>query len=195
MSAVSARAIEALAAEGVEAVAIGFLHSFTNPAHEHRVGDAVARALPDVAVTLSSDVSPEMREYERFSTACANAYLQPSDRPLLGQSGARPAAGRLSLSAATDDLRWRHHQCRNSHSLSRPPCRIRTGGRSDLCVLRRAPERPRRSRIVRYGRHDRKDLSDRQGAAADRARFRGGAHLPFSQRQRAALAHSGDRNG
>ncbi|MGB6912983.1 MAG: hydantoinase/oxoprolinase family protein [Pseudolabrys sp.] len=72
-----ARAIETLAAEEVEAVAIGFLHSFTNPAHEHRVGDAIARALPNVAVTLSSDVSPEMREYERFSTACANAYLQP----------------------------------------------------------------------------------------------------------------------
>ena len=72
-----ARAIEALTAQGVEAVAVGLLHSFTNPEHERRVGDAVAQALPDVAVTLSSDVSPEMREYERFSTACANAYLQP----------------------------------------------------------------------------------------------------------------------
>jgi N-methylhydantoinase A len=71
------RAVEMLAAENVEAVAIGFLHSFTNPDHERRVGDAIARALPDVAVTLSSSVSPEMREYERFSTACANAYLQP----------------------------------------------------------------------------------------------------------------------
>jgi N-methylhydantoinase A len=70
-------AIEKLAADGVEAVAVGFLHSFTNPEHERRVGEAVSRALPDVAVTLSSDVSPEMREYERFSTACANAYLQP----------------------------------------------------------------------------------------------------------------------
>ena len=70
-------AIEKLAVEKVEAVAVGFLHSFTNPDHERRVGEAVARALPDVAVTLSSDVSPEMREYERFSTACANAYLQP----------------------------------------------------------------------------------------------------------------------
>jgi N-methylhydantoinase A len=70
-------AIEKLAADGVEAVAVGFLHSFTNPEHERRVAEAVSRALPDVAVTLSSDVSPEMREYERFSTACANAYLQP----------------------------------------------------------------------------------------------------------------------
>ena len=72
-----ARAIETLAAQQVEAVAVGLLHSFTNPDHERRVGDAIARRLPQVAVTLSCDVSPEMREYERFSTACTNAYLQP----------------------------------------------------------------------------------------------------------------------
>jgi len=72
-----ARAIEALAAQQVEAVAVGLLHSFTNPDHERRVGDAIARRLPELAVTLSCEVSPEMREYERFSTACANAYLQP----------------------------------------------------------------------------------------------------------------------
>jgi N-methylhydantoinase A len=71
------RAIERLAAQAVDAVAIGLLHSFTNPEHERRVADIVARRLPHVALTLSSEVSPEMREYERFSTACANAYLQP----------------------------------------------------------------------------------------------------------------------
>src|SRR5579884_1759115 len=70
-------ALDVLAAESVEAVAVGFLHSFTNPDHERRVGEAVARRLPQVAVSLSCEVSPEMREYERFSTACANAYLQP----------------------------------------------------------------------------------------------------------------------
>ena len=66
-----------LAAAGVQSVAIGFLHSFTNPAHERRAGEILAERLPGVPVTLSSDVSPEMREYERFSTACANAYVQP----------------------------------------------------------------------------------------------------------------------
>jgi N-methylhydantoinase A len=66
-----------LARDEIEAVAIGFLHSFTNPAHERRAGEIVAQRLPALAVTLSSDVSPEMREYERFSTACANAYVQP----------------------------------------------------------------------------------------------------------------------
>jgi N-methylhydantoinase A len=66
-----------LAAEGIESVAIGFLHSFANPAHERRTGELLAKRLPAVPITLSSDVSPEMREYERFSTACANAYVQP----------------------------------------------------------------------------------------------------------------------
>src|SRR5262249_32992725 len=63
-----ARAIDALAAQHVEAVAVGLLHSFTNPDHERRVGDAIGRRLPQLAVTLSCEGSPEMREYERFST-------------------------------------------------------------------------------------------------------------------------------
>jgi N-methylhydantoinase A len=69
--------IDRLRVEEIEAVAVGLLHSFTNPAHERRVGEIVAQGLPEVAITLSSEVSPEMREYERFSTACANAYVQP----------------------------------------------------------------------------------------------------------------------
>ena len=79
------RALDLIAAQNIEAVAVGFLHSFTNPEHELRVGVAVARRLPNVAVSLSSDVSPEMREYERFSTACANAYLQPLIGSYLGK--------------------------------------------------------------------------------------------------------------
>jgi N-methylhydantoinase A len=71
------RAIDTLVTQDVEAVAIGFLHSFTNPDHERRTADAIARRFPHLPVTLSSEVAPEMREYERFSTACANAYLQP----------------------------------------------------------------------------------------------------------------------
>ena len=62
---------------GIEAVAVGLLHSYANPGHEQRVGEILADALPDVRVTLSSEVCPEIREYERQSTACANAYVQP----------------------------------------------------------------------------------------------------------------------
>ena len=62
---------------GIEAVAVGLLHSYANPAHERRVGEILAEALPDLRITLSSEVCPEIREYERQSTACANAYVQP----------------------------------------------------------------------------------------------------------------------
>jgi len=71
------RSIDALAAAGVESVAVGFLHSYANPAHEERVRALVERRIPGVTVSLSAEVSPEMREYERFSTTCANAYVQP----------------------------------------------------------------------------------------------------------------------
>jgi N-methylhydantoinase A len=66
-----------LRARGVRSVAIGFMHAYINPAHERRAGEILRRLAPDIAVTLSSDVSPEIREYERWSTAIANAYVQP----------------------------------------------------------------------------------------------------------------------
>ena len=69
--------IPRLRSEAVRSVAIGFLHSYMNAAHEERARDILLAALPDLEVTLSSEVSPEMREYERISTACANAYVQP----------------------------------------------------------------------------------------------------------------------
>ena len=66
-----------LKAEGIESIAVGFLHAFVNPDHERRVRAILAEEVPDVPVSLSSEVSPEMREWERFSTTVANAYVQP----------------------------------------------------------------------------------------------------------------------
>ncbi len=63
--------------EGVESVAIGFLHAYANKAHEMRTAEIVAEAFPDLSITLASEVAPEIREYERFSTAVANAYVRP----------------------------------------------------------------------------------------------------------------------
>ena len=69
--------IERLAGEGVESVAIGFVHGYANPGHEELVAARLREALPHAWLTLSSDVCAEIREYERLSTACANAYVQP----------------------------------------------------------------------------------------------------------------------
>ena len=68
---------KSLAQAGVEAVAIIFLHSYVNPEHEIRAGTIVQRLCPDMAITLSSQVCPEAREYERTTTALCNAYVQP----------------------------------------------------------------------------------------------------------------------
>ena len=74
----SARAaIERLRGAGVEALAICLLHAYRNPAHERALRDICAELLPGVPVSCSSDVVPEIREYERTSTTCANVYVMP----------------------------------------------------------------------------------------------------------------------
>jgi len=78
----------ALRAAKAEAVAIGFLHSYANDAHERRAAEILASRLPGVSITLSCAVCPEIREYERFSTACANAYVQPLMERYLGRLAA-----------------------------------------------------------------------------------------------------------
>ena len=70
-------ALERIRGDGAQAVAVCLLHSFSNPDHERRVGEVVADALPEVFCTLSVDVLPEIREYERTSTTVVNAYLGP----------------------------------------------------------------------------------------------------------------------
>lgn len=66
-----------LGEHGIEAVAVSFLHSFRNPAHERRVAEILAEEAPEITVSLSSEVSPEIREYERTSTTVCNVYVRP----------------------------------------------------------------------------------------------------------------------
>src|SRR6185295_12514433 len=71
------RLVPVLEDADVESVAIGLIHSYANPAHERRVAQILGRRVPGVPISLSSDVSPEIREYDRLSTTTANAYVQP----------------------------------------------------------------------------------------------------------------------
>ncbi|GIW04225.1 MAG: methylhydantoinase [Thermomicrobiales bacterium] len=66
-----------LAGDGIEAVAVCFLHSYLNPSHERQAGAILANVAPSLVVSLSSDVAPEIREYERASTTIANVYVRP----------------------------------------------------------------------------------------------------------------------
>ena len=72
-------------AAGYKSIAVGLIHSYLNPDHERMVRDVLAEKLPDVMVSLSSEVSPQMREYERFNTVVANAYIKPLMKSYLGR--------------------------------------------------------------------------------------------------------------
>ena len=71
------KVVAELADEGVESIAVCLLHSYKNPAHEHRIEQILSELLPEVSVSLSSELCPEMREYFRASTTVINAILMP----------------------------------------------------------------------------------------------------------------------
>jgi len=77
--------VEELVAEGIESVAICFLNSYINPAHEHAARELIEEAFPSVLVTASCDVLPEIKEYERTSTTVVNAYILPAMRTYLAR--------------------------------------------------------------------------------------------------------------
>src|SRR5499426_2299326 len=93
-----AEACRALADDGVEAIAVCFLHSYVNPEHERAAGEAIRRALPDAYLSLSHEILREYREFERMSTTVVNAYIGPkvggyvkSLKSSLGEIGFRGA--------------------------------------------------------------------------------------------------------
>ena len=78
------RAIEKIAQEGVESVAVCLLHSYANPEHERYIAEALRERMPQVNLTLSSELLPEMKEYERTSTTVINGYVRPVVERYLG---------------------------------------------------------------------------------------------------------------
>ena len=91
MSEVQALA-DSLRDAGYESVAVGLLHSYVNDTHEQQIAQVLAERMPGVMVSLSSQVSPQMREYERFNTTIANAYIKPLMKSYLSRLKAQLAA-------------------------------------------------------------------------------------------------------
>ncbi len=83
---------EKLESENVEAVAVCYLHSFTNAEHENQTGQWFKEHMPDISLSLSSEVAPEIREYERMSTTVCNAYVQPLTETYLNKLQAELSA-------------------------------------------------------------------------------------------------------
>ena len=86
-----------LVVAGVESVAVVFLHAYANPVHERSARERITRAFPSLHVSLSSDVAPQIREYERTSTTLANAYIKPLAERYLDNLSSRLA--RLGIGA------------------------------------------------------------------------------------------------
>lgn len=78
-----------IAEGGYTSIAIGLIHSYLNDRHERMVRDVLAKRLPDVMISISSEVSPQMREYERFNTVVANAYIKPLMKSYLDRLAGR----------------------------------------------------------------------------------------------------------
>jgi len=76
---------DVLAKADYESIAVGLLHAYVNDAHEQMIAEVLAEKLPGVMVSLSSEVSPQMREYERFNTTIANAFIKPLMKSYLGR--------------------------------------------------------------------------------------------------------------
>jgi len=95
------RAVRHLVAQGIESMAVSFLHAYKNPAHEAAARAAIQEACPGLSVSLSSDVVPEIREWERTCTTVCNAYVKPLVdryvRRLEGSLAERGFAGRFYL--------------------------------------------------------------------------------------------------
>ncbi|MBU9224794.1 hydantoinase/oxoprolinase family protein [Burkholderia multivorans] len=71
------RVVDRIEQGGYESIAVGFIHAYVNGVHERMMRDAIEKRLPNVSVSISSEVSPQIREFERFNTVCANAYVRP----------------------------------------------------------------------------------------------------------------------
>ena len=146
---------KALVAEDIEAVAIAFINSYRNPAHELQA-EAILRArFPHLLVTTSCAVLPEMKEYERTSTTVVNAYLLSAMRSYLQ----RLESGLRSIGVAAPIL-----VMTSNGGMLAAECDLRKAGagggvrsrrrRDRRGAARRRPRRPRRHR-VRHGRHHR----------------------------------------
>ena len=188
------REVRALVEDGVEALAVCFLHAYKNPAHERLVRDLVRAEFPDLPVSISSDVHPQINEYERSATTAANAYVQPlvSDyvRRLDRELRERGFAGRF-------------HLIQSSGGLTAPetaealPIRFLesgpAGGAQASALVGRAIGH---ADLLSFdmGGNDRQGFPGTGGSAGHRAHAGGGEGPPLQEGKRYPRARAGDRH-
>ena len=182
-----------LEAHGAQAIAVCFLHSFTNPRHEQQTLAWLQENLPGVSVSISSEVAPEIREYERMSTTVCNAYVQPLTdsylrrlfRDLVDNGFGRQLYLMLSSGGIT-----------TLDTAARFPVRlIESGPAAGVLAATFYGEKlgEHGPRLLRHGRHHRQDVRHPRRPARHERRLRGGPRPSLQARERAAGARAHHR--
>ena len=130
---------------GVEAVAVCFLFSFLNPAHEQRVAEIVREEFPEAFLSVSSEVLPQYREYERFSTVGLNAFIGPKVGTYVERLQEELDGARRPHRPPPDDVRVGRRDRRGRGQAARQPAHVRAGGRRRRRHLGRAAWRATRT--------------------------------------------------
>ena len=171
----------------IESVAIGFLHAYANPVHEQRLRDALAPVLPDVWFSLSCEVCPEIREYERFTTTVADAYVKPTIARYLSNVTARlsGAGFRCPLFLVTSSGGLMDVQS----AISRPIQLVESGPSGGATLAELTAEQCREKRVISFDMggttakicliDDYQSRTTRQFEAARSARFIKGSGMPL----------------
>ena len=156
-----------LVANGIEAVAIAFLNSFANPSAEREARAIIQRVAPGMRVSISSEVVPEIREFERTSTTITNVYVQDRVREVPARVAGPPGSHWLHGQPLPDHFQWWDCHGRYGHALPGPPARIRPGRRGIGHGQLWCGMWVRRPALLRYGRNHRQILHHRPGSTAD----------------------------
>jgi Hydantoinase/oxoprolinase N-terminal region/Hydantoinase B/oxoprolinase/Hydantoinase/oxoprolinase len=182
-------AVDLLAREGVESVAIAFLHAYASDAHEQATAAIVRERAPGLLLTLSSEILPEVREFERTSTAVTNAYVMPVMSRYLGSLETELRALGVGAPILVMQSNGGVMTAASGRRRPGPRDRVGAGGGRDRAGGAHAPDRPGERDQHRHGRDHRQGLGHRgRRAQADgrvcylpdsggAGRFRGGLAL------------------
>ena len=165
-------AVRALRAQGVQAIAVCYLFSFVNPAHERRTREIVAELAPEISVSLSSDVDPTFREYERLCVTAFDAYLGPVVKRYL--AGLAETLRGLGVPGVPLIMRSRGGIVSAALAAQQPVTLFLSGpagGVIGAAFRRRALGRTR-LRLARHGRHQQRRRGGARRHAAPRQRGR-----------------------
>ena len=158
---------ETIVRAGYESVAIGLIHSYANGAHEQRIASVLRKLKPDISLSLSSEVSPQIREFERFNTVCVNAYVRPLVSSYLGRLSASFAAIGVSCPVY---LMHSGGGLISVEDAARFPVRLLESGPAGGAIFAAkfaAAYDIDRLLVLRHGRDHRENLPDRRQAAED----------------------------